>query len=226
MNRDEHVDLAGYLSGLFGTDEHRTAEAHLESCPACRSEAASLREVRGILGELPPEALLVGAPEDGDLLLQRTVRRVRTESRRRTGRGTLVAAAAAVVVAAIGLGIGVAVGSSNSPTAVSPPTIEAPGIRTAHGASGDASLTATVAPAAGWVRVNAMVTGLPSGEKCLLVVEGKNGERQIAGGWVVTAESARDGASLYGSAIVDPAQVAAISIENTAGHQFVRAGLP
>ncbi|MFF0147847.1 hypothetical protein ATK36_5013 [Amycolatopsis sulphurea] len=226
MNRDEHVDLAGYLTGLFGTDEHRAAEAHLECCPACRSEAASLREVRGILGELPPEALLVGAPEDGDLLLKRTVHRVRTESRRRTGRGTLAAAAAAVVVAAIGLGIGVAVGSSNSPTAVSPPTIEAPGIRTVHGASGDASLTATIAPAAGWVRVNAMVTGLPSGEKCLLVVEDKNGERQIAGGWVVTAESARDGASLYGSAIVDPAQVAAISIENTAGHRFVRAGLP
>ncbi|WP_033294231.1 anti-sigma factor family protein [Amycolatopsis jejuensis] len=226
---DEHVDLAGYLSGLLEPGDQRAVEAHLAECEQCRAEAASLREVQSFLGELPPEALLDGPPVGADLMLQRTVDRVRTESRTRTGRGRSMVAAAAVVVVAAALGVGVVVGRSGSGSEVAapPPTTSSavPGTKVVRGSSGGAQLTASILPANGWVRVEAAVTGIPAGQKCLLVVVGKNGERQVAGGWLVSEKAAREGANLYGTAVVDPAQVAAVVIENTDGHRFVEAAV-
>jgi hypothetical protein len=86
-----------------------------------------------------------------------------------------------------------------------------------------ARLTATVQPAAGWVRVNASVTGVPAGQRCRLVVVTKDGHREIAGSWVVSAAGERNGTNLDGSAIVNPAQVAVVTVENTDGEPFVSA---
>lgn len=226
---DEHVDLAGYLSGQLASGEQRDVEAHLDGCERCRAEAASLREVQSFLGELPPEALLEGPPVGADLVMQRTVDRVRAESRAQAGRGRSMAVAAAVVVAAAAVGVGVLVGRSSSgpavavPTTPPPATSVVPGTKVISGASGQARLTASIVPETGWVRVDGSVTGIPAGQKCLLVVIGKDGQRQVAGGWMVSERAARDGAYLYGTAVVDPAQVAAVVIENTAGHRFVEA---
>lgn len=228
---DEHVDLAGYLTGQLGSGEQRDVEAHLDGCERCRAEAASLREVQSFLGELPPEALLDGPPVGADLVMQRTVNQVRAEARAQAGRGRSMAIVAAVVVAAVVLGVGVMVGRSSSgpevaaPTTPPPSTSAVPGTKVVSGAdaSGQTRLTASIVPEPGWVRVDGSVKGIPAGQKCLLVVLGKNGERQVAGGWMVSERAARDGANLYGTAVVDPAQVAAVVIENTAGHRFVEA---
>ncbi|WP_037363936.1 anti-sigma factor family protein [Amycolatopsis orientalis] len=228
---DEHVDLAGYLSGQLASGEQRDVETHLDGCERCRAEAASLREVQSFLGELPPEALLDGPPVGADLVLQRTVGQVRAEARTRAGRGRSMAIVAAAVVVAAALGVGVLVGRSSSgpavavPTTPPPATSAVPGTKVVSGAdaSGKTRLTANIVPQSGWVRVDGSVTGIPAGEKCLLVVLGKNGQRQVAGGWLVSERAARDGAYLYGTAVVDPAQVTAVVIENTAGHRFVEA---
>lgn len=228
---DEHVDLAGYLTGQLSSGEQRDVEAHLDGCERCRAEAASLREVQSFLGELPPEALLEGPPVGADLVLRRTVDRVRAESRAQAGRGRSMAVVAAVVVAAVALGAGVLMGRSWSgpvvavPTPPPPSASAVPGTKVVSGAdaSGQTRLTASIVPQSGWVRVDGAVTGIPAGQKCLLVVLGKNGERQVAGGWLVSERAAREGANLYGTAVVDPAQVAAVAIENTAGHRFVEA---
>ncbi|WP_116198540.1 anti-sigma factor family protein [Amycolatopsis circi] len=228
---DEHVDLAGYLSGQLASGEQHDVETHLDGCERCRAEAASLREVQSFLGELPPEALLEGPPLGADLMMQRTVDRVRAESRAQTGRGRSMAVVAAAVVAAAALGVGVLVGHSGSgpavavPTAPPPTTSAVPGTKVVSGAdaSGQTRLTASIVPETGWVRVDGSVTGIPAGQKCLLVVLSKDGQRQVAGGWMVSERAARDGAYLYGTAVVDPAQVAAVVIENTAGHRFVEA---
>ncbi|GAA1024197.1 MULTISPECIES: anti-sigma factor family protein [Amycolatopsis] len=229
---DEHVDLAGYLSGQLASGEQRDVEAHLDGCERCRAEAASLREVQSFLGELPPEALLEGPPVGADLVMQRTVDRVRAESRAQAGRGRSMAIVAAVVVAAVAVSVGVLVGRNWSGPAVAVPTAPppsstsvVPGTKVISGAdaSGQTRLTASIVPETGWVRVDGSVTGIPAGQKCLLVVIGKNGQRQVAGGWMVSERAARDGAYLYGTAVVDPAQVAAVAIENTAGHRFVEA---
>jgi hypothetical protein len=231
---DEHADLAGYVAGELPPREAQAVEAHLATCVECRTEVESLNEMREFLGALPPEALLEGPPEGGDLLLQRTLRQVRSEARSSVGRSRFVAVAAAVVVVAAALGGGVLVGRSGSSGAApeagagqqppAPATSSAvPGTKVVTGSGPGARLTASIVPAAGWVRVEASVTGIPAGQKCRLVVVGKNGDREIAGGWLVSEKASREGAKLYGSALVAPADVASVVVENTDGHEFVQA---
>ncbi len=65
----------------------------------------------------------------------------------------------------------------------------------------------TITPAAGWVRLEALVTGISAGERCRIVVVGRAGE---AGG-----------TSLSGVALVPPEDVTAVRVENLAGDAFV-----
>ncbi|MFI5608902.1 anti-sigma factor family protein [Amycolatopsis sp. NPDC051903] len=233
-SHSHRFDLEAYVAGEAGPADQRDVEQHLTTCAECREEVESLREMQEFLGALPPEALLDGPPDDADLLLQRTLRQVRTESAGARGRGRILAASAAVVVAAAALGAGVLVGKSgggeSGPAVAAPPVSApatvAPGTRfvTGESASG-ARLTVGVTPAVGWIRLNASVTGVPSGEKCRLVVVGKDGSREIAGNWLVSDKAAADGVNLDGSALVDPGNVASVVVENTDGHQFVSASL-
>ena len=101
----ETEQLGAYALGAL--DEHEAAEmaAHIEQCPTCRRELAELESVRDLLGDLPPEAMLDGPPEDGELLLQRTLWQVRAETRSYQRRRPLLAVAAAVAAIAL-LGAG------------------------------------------------------------------------------------------------------------------------
>ncbi len=72
-------------------------------------------------------------------------------------------------------------------------------------------------PAAGWVRVNASVTGIPQGQKCVLVVKSKSGDTEIAGSWLVGPKAAKNGTNLDGSALVAPDQVASVAVMSTSG---------
>jgi anti-sigma factor RsiW len=49
--------LSAYLDGELAPAETATLERHLADCRACQAELASLREVRALLGALPPPAL-------------------------------------------------------------------------------------------------------------------------------------------------------------------------
>ncbi|MGW6913295.1 zf-HC2 domain-containing protein [Kitasatospora sp. NPDC054939] len=236
MNRQQHEEevlLGPYVLGVLDGDDVRRVEEHLPGCGTCREEVAALRELETTLGEVPPEAFIEGPPQGGDLLLQRTLRQVRGERagalRRRSAlTGLAVAAALAGVFWA-----GTTVSGGGAPVALPPPS---PGVTTPSlppagtrvaSAVDDASgsrMTVRVTPAAGWVRLNAAVTGLPPGERCRLVVVGRDGSRTTAGSWVVGAGSPSGegkGASLDGSAAVDPAEVQAVVVENEAGRRFV-----
>jgi predicted anti-sigma-YlaC factor YlaD len=234
---DEHVDIDGYIVGDLDADRARAVEAHLDECPECREEVHTLRELQEFLVTVPPEALLDGPPDDADLLLQRTLRQVRTERSGTSGRRTRWAAAASAVVAAAAVCVGVIVGRATvdaqqvipAPPA-SPPAAgatEVPGTRFASAVnpSTGARLTVRVVPAAGWVRINAAVTGIPAGQRCYLVVVGRDGHREMAGSWLVSEAIAHQGVNLNGSALVDPAQVASVVVENASGQQFVTANV-
>ena len=86
-------------------------------------------------------------------------------------------------------------------------------------------MTAKVVPAAGWVRVNASVAGVPAGENCRLIVVSSDGKREIASGWVVSPQGEQAGTNLNGSAAVAPDKVVAIEVQNTAGKTFVTLNL-
>ncbi|MER7758728.1 zf-HC2 domain-containing protein [Streptomyces sp. NPDC097619] len=236
MNRQQHEEevLTGpYVLGVLDETETRQVERHLDGCEGCRQEVAALREMEAALGEVPPEAFLDSPPEGGDLLLQRTLRQVRGEraGAERRHRALLGLAAAAALAAVFWAGT--AVPDDAPPTALpAPPTATAtpappvPGTRVASATDpgSGARMTVRVTPAARWVRVHAAVTGLPAGEKCRLVVVGRDGSRSTAGSWVVGGEG--KGASLDGSAAVDPAVVGAVVVENEAGREFVTVPLP
>jgi hypothetical protein len=130
-------------------------------------------------------------------------------------------------VALVGAGAVAGRQSAPAPVASGPTSTPVAGTRTATAtdAGTGARVSAQVVPAAGWVRVSATVTGIPAGQRCRLVVVGAAGDRQIAGSWVVSAKGAQDGTTLNGSALVDPAQVSAVLVENFDGRQFVSAAV-
>ena len=141
-------------------------DEHLAAAPTAAPSSTELDEMNDLLGEVPPEAFLDGPPEDGDLLLQRTLRQVRAEAgpvageppattrRERPGttrRGLLVAAGV-ILVAGAGLGGGVVIGQ-NTADPVAARTADVPGTRKVNttDAGTGTSIAATVVPKAGWV---------------------------------------------------------------------------
>ncbi len=190
-----------------------------------------------MLDDLPPEALLHGPP-DADLVLQRTLRQMRSENSAQTATGMVDGGRGSGDRAGRGTrcrgrhrprnevehpGRGrqpVAVGDHRDPSGLTV-ALGHPLGRTTDAATG-ATIDATVVPAAGWVRVNALVGGIPVGENCRLIVVGRNNpDGEIAGGWIVSAKGAQDGTPLNGSAAVPPGEVTAIKVVNAAGKTFV-----
>lgn len=86
------VRLDEYFDGELEGADRAAAEAHLSSCPACRSELERTRSLESVLRSVP-----VGAAPDAD----RFVQSVRLRSRRTPWRPWALAAAAAL--AAVGL---------------------------------------------------------------------------------------------------------------------------
>jgi anti-sigma factor RsiW len=231
--KTDHVDLAGYLTKSLDAEQVRLVEEHLAGCAECRAEVDSLREWTMALEAVPEAMLLDGPPQGGDLLLQRTLRQIRDESAgRRHRRTALMSAAAAVVVAAaIGSGVVVGRGTADPGTRVALPTpsqveqTTIPGTRTATAVDAltGARITVAVAPAPGWVRIKAAVAGIPKGERCRLEVVAKNGTVVLAGSWLVSEKGAAEGTTLDGSALVAPADVAAVRVVTEAGKQYTSA---
>jgi anti-sigma factor RsiW len=230
--RGPHVpeELGAHVLGLLDAAQSRAVEEHLAGCPDCRRDWEELRGMVDLLDDVPPEAFLDGPPDGGDLLLQKTLRQVRTETgARRRRRGVALVGAAAVLGAGVLAG-GVGIGRTIAPTTVvagapapapAPPPAISPDamVITGEGDPG-VTMTAAVTPATGWVRLRATVAGIPEGERCQMMVVDRDGNRHIAGGWLVSAAGSRDGTTLDGSALVAPDDVAAVVIQNEDGHEF------
>ncbi|KMO94714.1 zf-HC2 domain-containing protein [Streptomyces roseus] len=242
MNRQRHEEeelLGPYVLGVLDGEDLRRVEEHMSGCVQCREEVTALREMEAALGEVPAEAFLDGPPQGGDLLLQRTLRQVRGEAAgerlRRRGLAGLAAAASLAAVFWAGAQLGSADGGQvalpppPSPSVSAQPSPPPAGTKVASAtdARTNARMTVQVTPAAKWVRVHAAVAGIPPGERCLLVVVGKDGRRTTAGSWVVGSQNGEGkGASLDGSAAVDPANVKEVLVENESGTRFVSVPMP
>lgn len=223
--------LGAYVLDTLDPDERREVDAHLAECETCRADLVELEAVKDVLEDIPPEALLHGPP-DADLVLQRTLRQMRQEVASAARRRWVPAVAAAAVLVAGVLGAGVALGRGTAPDPVAqvPPPSPAPTVsplppNTKVGSATEAStgvtMTTRVVPAASWVRVNATVAGIPAGENCRLIVVGKGGESEVAGGWIVSEQGEQAGTNLDGSAAIAIDDVVAVEVRNTAGKVFV-----
>jgi anti-sigma factor RsiW len=211
--------LGAYVLGVLDGEEWATVRSHLDGCAACRREVGELREMEAALGEIPPEALLDGPPPDGSGLLRSTLVSVRDDRRRRAFLWVL----AAVVVAVAALAGGVAAGrwtARDAPaTNVAAAASGVAGARTATATDPATSvgMTVSVAPAAGWVRVSAVLSGVPAGEQCRIFVVSADGARQQAASWLAAAGSN----AVDGSALMAPAEVTTVQAETYAGQILV-----
>ena len=226
-----HVDLAGYLTKSLDAEQARQVEEHLAGCAECRTEVESLQEWTMALEAVPEAMLLDGPPEGGDLLLQRTLRQIRNESAGRRHRRTALVSAAAAVVVAAAIASGVVVGRGTAdpgqPIAQPPPSSQVEpttiaGTKTGTAVDSDtgARITVAVAPAPGWVRIKAAVSGIPAGERCRLEVVDKDGTAILAGSWLVSEKGADEGTTLDGSALVAPSEVASVRVVTESGKQY------
>jgi anti-sigma factor RsiW len=224
MIRPTHPDsLGAYVLGALDPQETSAVEEHLVTCARCRDELRELGEIRAELDDLPPEALLDGPPEGGDLLLQRTFRQVRAESQKRLVRNRITAGAAAVVIAAALVAGGLVIGRQTAPQPIAhpAPTTAPAGGKTGTGDQGAVRMAATVKPAAGWVRISITVSGIPAGQKCKVIVVAKDGSRTEAGSWLASKAGEDHDTTLDTSALVDPAQVSDVEVENFDGQKLV-----
>ncbi len=216
----EPGDLSAFALGLLDAGQAGAIARHLEGCAVCRREQEELREMADMLGELPPEVLLDGPPDGGDLLLARTVRQVRGEVTQRRRRRMLAVVAASVIGFAAAIGGGVLIGQASAPSVES---IQAAGTRVLDGASGAVQMKATVSPAADWVRLAVTVSGVPRGEHCKLIVVRKDGTREVAGSWTVGAHGETGGVTVDGAADVPIDDIASVNVESTGGKIYVAA---
>ena len=234
MSEHDHSQLGAYSLGALEPDEVREVDEHLAGCAECRQELAELDEMKEFLGEVPPEAFLDGPPADGDLLLQRTLREVRAAAVEPeveapaaasvgTGpkRGRWLAVAAAVVVIAGALGGGVLIGRQSVDTTVATDVPAGSKQVTATDAQTGAKMATTVEPRAGWSWINVNITGLKAGAVCEMLVTDKAGKTYIAGSWVVSEKSAREGSRFGGGVLLPIDQVKSVEIKTVQGEHVV-----
>lgn len=219
-------DLGALALGLLDGAEARGVQMQMSGCPECRREFAALRETATLLESVPPEMFLEG-PAESDLLVARAARQVRKESGGQRRRRTFALATAAVVSAAALLGGGVLVGRTTAePVGIVAAAPADPGDPAAtpvtlQGTEGDVVMAATVTPATGWVRVTTAVRGIPAGARCTIIVVGTDGSESIAGSWLASARGQTEGTTVNGSALVDPAQVSAVTIRDETGTDLI-----
>ncbi|QUQ69256.1 anti-sigma factor family protein [Kutzneria sp. CA-103260] len=201
-------DVERYLAGTLDEERSRLLEAHLRTCARCSEEVAEFAEFQRIV-----DTVLNEPPPDGDLVLQRALRQIRAEAAvKRRRRAALLGSAAAVVVA-VAATTGVLVGRSGDSLG--------PVRASATDANTGAALALSFADTSGWSHISAAVSGVPMGTQCELVLVGKDGRQTIAAGWKVNAAKS----TVDVSALMDPADIASVRLENPAGTNLVTVNL-
>jgi len=227
----DRAQLGAYALGALQPAEARVVHEHVAGCLDCQREVNELMMIRRALDQVPPEAFVDGPPEDGELLLQRTLRQVRAETHE-PRRGRVVIAAAAAVAVALALGGGIYLGRQTvATTAAAPPPTTTTSTATstptnaklaqATDAATGTTMHLALEPKKGWVWVHADVRGLPVGAKCELFVVPRDGEPILTGSWLVSQEGSTKGTRLEGTALIDPADVASVQVRTTAGQTMV-----
>lgn len=247
MSEHDHSQLGAYALDALEPDEVRAVDEHLAGCAECRQEVAELEEMKEFLGEVPPEAFLDGPPADGDLLLQRTLREVRTVAAAEVAeagaepaatshrepaaghhapahaagasrkRGPWLLVAAAVVVVAGALAGGVLIGRQSVDVEVADPTPAGSKQVTVTDTATNVKMATIVEPRAGWSWIRVNLTNLKAGAECEMLVTDKAGKTYVAGSWVVSEKAAREG-SLFGGGVLLPIdQVKSVEIKTVQG---------
>ena len=221
--------LGPYVLGVLEPGDVREVEEHLPGCADCRQQLAELEEIKELLGDVPPEAFLDGPPPDGDLLLQRTLRASGATAEpavspavapKRRPRLLLVAAAAALI-AGVALGGGIVIGQQTVDQVAIDEPVSGSIQASATDAATGTTMATTVEPREGWSWIKVRLTGLNAGDECVVFVTDENGETFVAGSWVVSEKSAREGSTFAGGVLVPLDEVTSVEVKTAQGKHIV-----
>jgi hypothetical protein len=224
----DRAQLGAYALGALDPVEARQVHEHLAGCPDCQRELGELMMIRRALDQVPPEAFVDGPPEDGQLLLQRTLRRVRVEAPQQPRRRSAGLAVAAAVAVAVALGGGIYLGRTTAPSqdVAAPPSTTTSTPTNARFASGTdagtgAEMQVAVEPKKGWVWLHVDVKNLPVDEPCEIYVIPKDGPAVLTGSWKVSEEGSKNGTRLEGTADIPPDQVESVEVRTADGDVMI-----
>lgn len=176
--RDWRISLGAYALGHLDEEERAGLEAHLEGCPECRAELASLGGVAALLPHGDP-VHFDHAPEPSPELGRRVFASIEADNRRERRR-TLrrrwsfgLGAAGLAAAAAVALALVILPGSSGSAApeqrvafADLPPGVE---------------IGAMLEPHSFGTEIHVYVSGVRSGTLCKVFLRGEDGVRYSAG---------------------------------------------
>lgn len=172
--REWRESLGAYALGQLGEDERAGLEAHVEGCPDCAAELASLEAVARLLPLADPNRL-GSTPTPPPGLAERVESAVgaerRTERRRRLGLGLAFGGAAAAVAAAV-LAIFVLPGGDGGPPAEHV---------TFRSLPAKMKIGATLEPHAYGTEIHVYVKGVRSGALCRVFLRSRSGVNLPAG---------------------------------------------
>lgn len=162
--------LGSLALGHLDSEERASLDAHLEGCPACRGEAASLRALARILPLAEPGRAAPASTPPG--LGQRVAARL-AEARRRTRRRRLALGVAVVAVVALaGLALGLHSFSGSD---------AASGRLAFAGGAGAVKISGTLQPGPLGTQIRMQVSGVRSGTLCRVFLRRRGGARSFAG---------------------------------------------
>ncbi|HVV18097.1 MAG TPA: zf-HC2 domain-containing protein [Pseudonocardiaceae bacterium] len=228
MSTHDQGQLAAYCLDALPSDEVEEVNEHVRTCPDCQRDLAELRELREILDQVPPEALLDGEAEDSELLFARIQRAAEGGGQpdkpvvrpRRGGwwkRGLLVAAAVVLLAGAFAGGMLTQRHAAPSAGQAQPGTYTVSATDPATGVG----MSMDVTEKRGWVALSGHFTGVTPGTPCDIYVVSRAGKKVLSGGWVAPPNADTAVITVEGSAVIDPRDIAAIEVDTTQGTRMV-----
>jgi hypothetical protein len=217
MCMDARQSLGVYVIGSLPVYEAVEVREHLEFCPQCRVEYDELAGLPRMLGMISVEEAAFGPVQANDEILHRLLDQVAAERRGQTRRHRALSAVAAIVLVIGGGALWAGVPGLNGRTAdPTPHTVVATSQTTGVKAS------ILYGPKASGTWTNLRLWNVPPGERCRLVVVGRDGKRQVASGW----QSGDGGPTEVSTDVAMPTEsIARFEIVNQEGEPMVVATL-
>ena len=210
---ERRLALGAYVVGALDDADRAEVEDHLAECSECRAELASLailpnalHLLRGAGGAIDP----MGEGGPAGSVLERTMARLKRVRRRRRLRLRLVAAIAALSIAALGTTVAVLVASRPASSSSASAVLSLSGHDPGSGVTASVELYSQPWGASTHLRVS----GVSPGDRCELVVVGRDGSQEVAATWSVGYSGAVE---LDGATGFAPGEISSLVIVTVSG---------
>lgn len=207
MTCQYRVQLGAYVLGAVSVAERESIDRHLGECEACRAELVGLAPLPGLLSRVSADDLDGVAGVAGEPLADAPAQEFPQKPRpRRPPRRwwTLAIAGACLLILAVAAGGLILPGSRHPETTAA--TVVLAGSDATSGVR--ATARATAQPWGSGVRLRLQYVQLRA--HCRLVVNARNGSREVAGSWV--ANSRLDNTDIPGASSLGLDEIASMDV--------------